>query len=46
MFAGMSREQINRQLGAWADTGVIALEGGRIRIVDGQALTDIAEALD
>lgn len=46
MFAGMSREQINRQLGAWADSGVITLEGGRIRIVDGQALTDIAEALD
>ena len=26
-FAGMSREQINRQLAAWAETGVIATEG-------------------
>ena len=43
-FAGMSREQINRQLSAWADTGVIALKGGRVTILDREALMDVAEA--
>ena len=41
-FAGMSRENINRQLGAWADGGVIALEHGRIRILDATFLSEIA----
>jgi CRP-like cAMP-binding protein len=43
-FAGMSREQINRQLSAWAETGVIALKGGRVTILDREALMDVAEA--
>jgi CRP/FNR family transcriptional regulator, cyclic AMP receptor protein len=43
-FAGMSREQINRQLSAWADTGLIGLKGGRVSIVDREALMDVAEA--
>jgi len=43
-FAGMSREQINRQLSAWADTGVVALKGGRVTILDREALMDVAEA--
>ena len=43
-FAGMSREQINRQLSAWADTGVIALKGGRVSVLDREALMDVAEA--
>lgn len=43
-FAGMSREQINRQLSAWADTGVIALKSGRVTILDREALMDVAEA--
>jgi CRP/FNR family transcriptional regulator, cyclic AMP receptor protein len=46
MFAGMSREQINRQLGAWADSGVIAMQGGRVHILDSATLAEIAEALD
>lgn len=46
MFAGMSREQINRQLGAWADSGIIALESGRIRILDSTLLAEIAETAD
>lgn len=46
MFAGMSREQINRQLGAWADAGVIALTGGRIKILDSTLLSEIAETAD
>lgn len=45
-FAGMSREHINRQLAQWAEAGVIALEQGRIRILDNALLMDIAEASD
>jgi CRP-like cAMP-binding protein len=43
-FAGMSREQINRQLSAWADGGIVALKGGRVTVLDRSALVDIAEA--
>lgn len=43
-FAGMSRENINRQLSAWADAGIIALEHGRIRVLDSRYLADIAES--
>lgn len=43
-FAGMSREHINRQLSAWADCGIIVLEHGRIRVVDGVFLSEIAES--
>lgn len=45
-FAGMSRENINRQLSAWADVGIIALEHGRIRILDNTFLTEIAESAE
>ena len=41
-FAGMSRENINRQLSAWADAGVIALEHGQIRVLDSNFLSEIA----
>ena len=43
-FAGMSREQINRQLSAWAEGGIVALKGGRVAVLDREALVDIAEA--
>lgn len=43
-FAGMSREQINRQLSAWADSGMVTLKGGRVTILDRSALMDVAEA--
>jgi len=42
-FAGMSREQINRQLSAWVDCGVVSLNQGRVTILDREALIDIAE---
>lgn len=45
-FAGMSRENINRQLSAWADAGVIALEHGQIRILDSHCLAEIAESAE
>lgn len=45
-FVGISRENINRQLSAWADSGVIDLDHGRIRILDAAALWDIAAIED
>ncbi|SNS36947.1 Crp/Fnr family transcriptional regulator [Sphingopyxis indica] len=43
-FAGMSREHINRQLRAWEESGVIALEQGRVRVLDPDMLEDISES--
>lgn len=45
-FAGMSRENINRQLSAWADAGIIALEHGRIRVLDSSFLSEIAASCE
>ncbi|ABQ69062.1 Crp/Fnr family transcriptional regulator [Rhizorhabdus wittichii] len=45
-FVGISRENINRQLAAWASEGVIELTQGKIRIVDPDYLTQIAEAAE
>lgn len=42
-FVGMSRENINRQLASWSDAGVIELTQGKIRIIDGAYLAQIAE---
>jgi CRP-like cAMP-binding protein len=41
-FVGISRENINRQLSAWADSGLIELEHGKIRIIDCEALWQIS----
>lgn len=43
-FAGMSREHINRQLRSWEESGLIALEQGRVRILDVAMLEEISEA--
>ncbi|MEZ5708856.1 MAG: Crp/Fnr family transcriptional regulator [Blastomonas sp.] len=43
-FVGLSREQINRQLSAWVDAGVIKLEQGRVWIIDRDLLLEISEA--
>lgn len=45
-FAGISRENINRQLGAWADAGIVALEHGRVKILDQDVLSEIAWAAE
>jgi len=45
-FVGMSRENINRQLAQWADAGIIELAQGRIKVIDGAYLAQIAEAGD
>ncbi len=41
-FVGISRENINRQLSSWADAGLIELDHGKIRLIDCEALWDIA----
>jgi CRP/FNR family transcriptional regulator, cyclic AMP receptor protein len=41
-FVGISRENINRQLSAWAESGLIELDQGKIRIIDCNALWEIA----
>ncbi len=43
-FAGMSREHINRQLSAWSDDGIVAVESGKVRIMRYDLLSEIAEA--
>lgn len=45
-FAGISRENINRQLGAWAESGIVALDNGRVRILDTETLEEIASAAE
>lgn len=45
-FAGISRENINRQLGAWADSGIVSLEHGRVRVLDKDVLEEIAMAAE
>jgi CRP/FNR family transcriptional regulator, cyclic AMP receptor protein len=45
-FAGISRENINRQLGAWADAGIVSLEQGRVKILDRDVLDEIAMAAE
>ena len=40
----MSREQINRQLSVWADSGLISRNHGRVTIVDPEMLAEIAES--
>lgn len=42
-FAGMSREQINRQLSGWADSGIVELKGGQVLIKDKPMLLEMAE---
>lgn len=46
MFAGIARENINRQLGLWSQAGLVAVEGGKIRILDRALLEEIAEAME
>ena len=42
-YVSLSRENVNRQLKEWEADGVIALEGGRVRVLDHDALEDIAD---
>jgi len=46
MFAGISRENINRQLNLWSQAGLVALEQGKIRVLDVEWLEDVADAME
>lgn len=46
MFAGISRENINRQLALWAQAGIVELEHGKIRILEVEPLEEIADAME
>lgn len=46
LFAGISRENINRQLGLWAQAGIVSVEQGHIRILDMEPLEEIADAME
>ena len=43
-FVGISRENVNRQLSAWVEAGVIEMRQGRIRILDRSYLEAAADA--
>jgi CRP-like cAMP-binding protein len=45
-YIGLARENVNRQLGAWRQNGVIAVEGGHIVIRDPARLKAIAREVD
>lgn len=44
-YVGLARENINRQLRAWRQDGLITMEGGHITIVDMPGLKQVADAL-
>ncbi|AUW58531.1 Crp/Fnr family transcriptional regulator [Sphingobium sp. SCG-1] len=46
MFAGISRENINRQLALWAQVGIVELEHGKIRVLEVDPLEEIADAME
>lgn len=46
MFAGISRENVNRQLAAWAEAGIVELDQGRVRVLDHHILSEIAAAAE
>lgn len=46
LFAGISRENINRQLAVWGQEGIVTVEHGSLTILDRTTLEDIADALE
>jgi len=46
MFAGISRENINRQLNLWSQAGLVALEQGKVRVLDREWMEDVADAME
>lgn len=46
MFAGISRENINRQLSLWQQDGIVEVVHGGVRICDRAALEDVADAME
>ncbi|MET0239719.1 MAG: Crp/Fnr family transcriptional regulator [Sphingobium sp.] len=46
LFAGISRENINRQLSLWQQDGIVSVVHGGVTIVDREALEDVADAME
>jgi CRP-like cAMP-binding protein len=46
LFAGISRENINRQLSLWQQDGIVAVSHGGVTITDREALEDVANAME
>lgn len=46
MFAGISRENINRQLSLWQQDGIVEVVHGGVKILDTTALEDVADAME
>jgi len=46
MFAGISRENINRQLSLWQQDGIVEVVHGGLKILEHEALEDVAEAIE
>ncbi|HEX7854063.1 MAG TPA: Crp/Fnr family transcriptional regulator [Sphingobium sp.] len=46
MFAGISRENINRQLSLWQQDGIVAVSHGGVTIMDREALEEVADAME
>lgn len=46
MFAGISRENINRQLSLWQQDGIVEVVHGGVTICDREALEDVADAME
>ena len=46
MFAGISRENINRQLNLWSQAGLVELEQGKVRVLDVEWMEDVADAIE
>ncbi len=45
-YAGLSRENVNRQLSAWRDKGIVSYKDGFFTLLDTDSLEDIADADD
>jgi CRP-like cAMP-binding protein len=42
-LTGLTRESINKQLSLWRDAGLVELHGRTLKLIDGAALSEIAE---
>ena len=45
-YVGLARENINRQLRAWRQDGLITVDAGHITIVDLDGLKQVADQID
>jgi CRP-like cAMP-binding protein len=45
-YVGLARENVNRQLGAWRQAGLVSIEGGQIIVHKLERLRQIAQELD